>query len=93
MLSEKGKHLVGSDFQQGIDSGVFSEVSRCPKTVHSLHKERVSQDWSEGVCLVSDGNMTRCSSIRLAWERRMRLKKSSSGTVGPLVGGGGGAHL
>ncbi len=42
---------------------------------------------------MSDGKMTLCSSIRLAWERRMRLKKSSSGTVGPLVGGGGGAHL
>lgn len=46
----------------------------------------VGQDWC-------DGKMTLCSSILLAWERRMRLKKSSSGTVGPLVGGGGGAHL
>lgn len=39
------------------------------------------------------GGGTRCSSILLDWERRMRLKKSSSGTVGPLVVEGGAAHL
>lgn len=36
---------------------------------------------------------TLCSSILFAWDRKMRLKKSSSGTVGPFVAAGGGAHL
>ncbi|KAG9338411.1 hypothetical protein JZ751_025815, partial [Albula glossodonta] len=36
-----------------------------------------------------DGKVTRCSSILLACERMIRLKKSSSGTVGPLAAGGG----
>lgn len=41
----------------------------------------------------ADGRVTRCSSIRLACERMMRLKKSSSGTVGPRIGGAvGGAQ-
>lgn len=44
------------------------------------------------VVFPADGRVTRCSSIRLAWERMMRLKKSSSGTVGPRTGGGGGAQ-
>lgn len=40
-----------------------------------------------------EGSETLCSSILLACERMMRLKKSSSGTVGPREEGGGGAHL
>lgn len=39
-----------------------------------------------------EGSVTLCSSILLACERMMRLKKSSSGTVGPRVEGRGGAH-
>lgn len=39
------------------------------------------------------GGGTRCSSILLDWERRMRLKKSSSGTVGPAGVADGAAHL
>lgn len=45
-------------------------------------------DW-----VTPDGGRTRCSSILLDWERKMRLKKSSSGTVRPLVAEGGAAHL
>lgn len=52
-----------------------------------------SQSGFSGVGPGSEGRLTRCSSMRLACERKMRLKKSSSGTVGPRVGGGGGAHL
>lgn len=44
------------------------------------------------LALAAEGSVTRCSSIRLACERMMRLKKSSSGTVGPRAGGGGGAQ-
>lgn len=47
-----------------------------------------SLDW-----FTPEGGGTRCSSILLDWERRMRLKKSSSGTVDALVVGGGAAHL
>lgn len=47
-----------------------------------------SLDW-----FIPEGGGTRCSSILLDWERRMRLKKSSSGTVDALVVGGGAAHL
>ena len=51
--------------------------------------------WSQSGldCVMLEGGSTRCSSILLDWERRMRLKKSSSGTVCPLVVEGGAAHL
>lgn len=38
------------------------------------------------------GSRTRCSSILLDWERIIRLKKSSSGMVGPFVVETGAAH-
>lgn len=46
-----------------------------------------------GLDCVTVGGGTRCSSILLDWERRMRLKKSSSGTVGPARVADGAAHL
>lgn len=41
---------------------------------------------------IVEGRWTLCSSILLAWDRKIRLKKSSSGTVGPFAADGG-AHL
>lgn len=65
-------------------------LHKSPKSVwHGV----CSQSGFSGVGPGSEGRLTRCSSMRLACERKMRLKKSSSGTVGPRVGGGGGAHL
>ena len=50
--------------------------------------------WGQsGLDCVTPGGRTRCSSILLAWERRMRLKKSSSGTVVPFFAEDGAAHL
>lgn len=46
-----------------------------------------------GLDCVTVGGGTRCSSILLDWERRIRLKKSSSGTVGPAWAAAGAAHL
>lgn len=41
---------------------------------------------------IVEGKWTLCSSILLACDRKIRLKKSSSGTVGPFADDGG-AHL
>lgn len=49
--------------------------------VHPESASPASPSASSGSCS-SDGRCTRCSSIRLAWTLCMRLKKSSSGTVG-----------
>lgn len=49
--------------------------------IHPESASAGSPSASSGSCS-SDGRCTRCSSIRLAWTLCMRLKKSSSGTVG-----------
>lgn len=84
------------DILYNIDSAL------CPKEGHwsvpALPHKRLSLFCSVqlelglAVVFAVEGRVTRCSSIRLAWERMMRLKKSSSGTVGPRMGGGGGAQ-
>lgn len=64
----------------------------CNTYVHE--KELISEYVQRSVFVQrQDGSVTLCSSILLACERMMRLKKSSSGTVGPREEGGGGAHL
>lgn len=68
-----------------------------PESVISFH-EVVSLSFPQCESVLdagfdADGRVTRCSSIRLACERMMRLKKSSSGTVGPRTEGAvGGAQ-
>lgn len=65
------------------------------KLLHLLSWDKKrNPSWGQsGLDCVTPGGRTRCSSILLDWERRMRLKKSSSGTVGPLFADGGAAHL
>lgn len=62
------------------------EKKTLKEIVHSWNQSGL--DW-----VTPRGARTRCSSILLDCERTMRLKKSSSGTVGPLLLEGGAAHL
>lgn len=65
-----------------------------PKTTGTKKKKKeIYNPGQSGLDCVTVGGGTRCSSILLDWERRMRLKKSSSGTVGPAGVADGAAHL
>lgn len=100
--------LTGMLSRQSKKVGINSTVGYQKNNLHDKKKKkknlgyficypetiRKSHSWSQsGLDCVTPGGRTRCSSILLDWERRMRLKKSSSGTVGPLFADGGAAHL
>lgn len=67
----------------------------CITSVRFVHEKELISEYGVQKTPVQrqEGSVTLCSSILLACERMMRLKKSSSGTVGPREVGGGGAHL